>query len=78
MANPVDVAIEKFGSLANMARQLEVSHQVIQGWRKQARVPPQHCPRIERLLEGAVRCEQLNDDIDWAYLRTTEPATNSS
>lgn len=34
------------------------------------------CISIERESAGAVRCESLRDDVDWAYLRgTSEPAT---
>jgi len=28
---------------------------------------------IERESAGAVRCEDLRPDVDWAYLRGTEP-----
>jgi DNA-binding transcriptional regulator YdaS (Cro superfamily) len=72
-SNPVDLAISKFKSLNDMARQLGVTYQAIQEWRRQGRVPPPHCPKIEKILNGDVRCEQLNDEIDWAYLRSTEP-----
>lgn len=33
--------------------------------------PAEYCPAIERATDGAVRCEELRDDIDWAYLRAT-------
>ena len=33
------------------------------------RVPAERCPEIERFTSGAVRCEDLRPDIDWAVLR---------
>lgn len=33
-------------------------------------VPAERCPAIERFTEGAVRCEELRPDVDWAVLRT--------
>jgi DNA-binding transcriptional regulator YdaS (Cro superfamily) len=74
MENTVDRAISEFKSLSDMARQLDVSYQVIQSWRKNKSVPPQYCPPIERLTNGKVRCEQLNQAVDWTYLRGTEQA----
>ncbi len=35
------------------------------------RVPAERCPAIERATGGAVRCEDLRPDVDWAYLRGT-------
>lgn len=59
-----------FGSLSAMARALNLSgYQVIQEWRRQGRVPAEHCPVVERLTEGAVTCEELNDKVDWAFVR---------
>ena len=31
----------------------------------------ERCIQIEKATAGAVRCEQLRPDIDWAYLRGT-------
>jgi DNA-binding transcriptional regulator YdaS (Cro superfamily) len=30
------------------------------------------CINIERESQGAVRCEDLRPDVDWAYLRTSQ------
>jgi DNA-binding transcriptional regulator YdaS (Cro superfamily) len=35
-------------------------------------VPVEHCPRIERLTAGAVRCEEMRPEVDWGYLRATD------
>lgn len=37
-------------------------------------VPPSMCPTIERLTNEQVRCEELNDTVDWAAIRSTKPA----
>jgi DNA-binding transcriptional regulator YdaS (Cro superfamily) len=34
-------------------------------------VPAAHCPSIERATKGAVRCEDLRPDVDWAVLRNS-------
>jgi DNA-binding transcriptional regulator YdaS (Cro superfamily) len=61
-------AISKFPSLAEMARRLGLSsYRVIQEWRRQGRVPPEHCPKVER--ETGIPCEGLNDRVNWAYIR---------
>lgn len=31
------------------------------------------CIEIEKATSGAVRCEDLRPDVDWAYLRGTHP-----
>lgn len=32
-------------------------------------VPAERCPAIERATAGAVRCEELRPDVQWAVLR---------
>ncbi|MCD6674879.1 MAG: helix-turn-helix domain-containing protein [Burkholderiaceae bacterium] len=36
------------------------------------------CIAIERESAGAVRCEDLRPDVDWAYLRGTAPAEKAA
>lgn len=31
------------------------------------------CINLERESGGVIRCEDLRDDVDWAYLRNTKP-----
>lgn len=62
---------------AKLAARLGVSKSTVSQWltddaRLSRPVPPKHCPIIERLTEGRVRCEQLHPEIDWAYLRATD------
>ncbi|WP_081463790.1 Cro/CI family transcriptional regulator [Candidatus Glomeribacter gigasporarum] len=69
--NGIEKIIKYFGSLTRAAHALNLSgYQVVQQWRAAGRVPPEHCPCIERLTNGEVRCEELNDRVDWTYLRT--------
>jgi DNA-binding transcriptional regulator YdaS (Cro superfamily) len=41
-------------------------------------VPAKKCPDIERLTDGAVRSEDLNDEVDWAYLRAAKQPEKDS
>ena len=62
-------AAANYATLADFARALGVRYQVVQQWFKNG-VPLEHCPEIEKLT--GVRCEELSDKMDWAYLRATE------
>jgi DNA-binding transcriptional regulator YdaS (Cro superfamily) len=62
------------GSPTRMADELGVSYQTVNLWRKgregrPVQVPPQYCPRLERLTERKVRCEELRPDVDWGFVR---------
>lgn len=61
-------AIAEFKTLKDFSAAMEVRYQVVQQWLKNG-VPAEVCPKIERLTERRVRCEQLNEKVDWAYLR---------
>jgi DNA-binding transcriptional regulator YdaS (Cro superfamily) len=34
-------------------------------------VPAEHCVRIEELTNGEIRCEELNNRVNWAVVRTS-------
>jgi DNA-binding transcriptional regulator YdaS (Cro superfamily) len=76
------VAIRAFTTLKAFAEAVStperpVTYQVVQQWFLN-RVPAEYCPTIERVMAGAVKCEQLRPDVDWAYIRSSEkhpPAT---
>lgn len=71
----ISLAVSLLGGPVSAARKLGVArYQTVQQWVVNGSVPPKYCPQIERLLEGAVRCEGLRPDIDWAYLRSTPAA----
>lgn len=38
---------------------------------------PQLCINVDRESRGAIRCEDLRLDVDWAYLRTSTLATSN-
>ncbi|EON13129.1 helix-turn-helix domain-containing protein [Pandoraea sp. SD6-2] len=53
-----------------LAGKLGVTPGAVWQWIRSGRFPPEHCPTIERLTDGSVRCEDLNDRVDWAYIRS--------
>lgn len=55
---------------AKFAAALNVPPSRISEWRTGVRpVPAERCPEIEKATGGAVTCEELRPDVDWAYLR---------
>lgn len=67
---PIESAIKQAGSVASLARGLQVTSQAVCFWRDEKRkIPADKCPEIEKLT--GVRCEALRPDVDWAYLRGT-------
>jgi len=48
---------------------LGVTQSAVSQWIDRGIVPAEHCPRIEKHFTGDIRCEDLNDKVDWAYLR---------
>lgn len=54
----------------DLARAIGAPVVSVSQWRTGARrVPVGRCPAIEKATHGAVRCEDLRPDVDWAYLR---------
>ena len=71
MNTPLDRAVKMVGTQALLASALGVTKSAIGQWKEEGRrVPAEHCPVIERLTAGAVRCEELRPDIEWSVLRT--------
>jgi DNA-binding transcriptional regulator YdaS (Cro superfamily) len=60
------------GSQTALARALGLVPQVVNNWHRRGRVPADYCPAIERVTNGAVRCEDLRLDVDWAAIRATD------
>ncbi len=70
MDHPVDRAAKCLGSQNALASALGVNKTAVSQWKdKGRRVPAEHCPQIERLTGGAVRCEDLRPDVAWDVLR---------
>ena len=68
----LQLAIKLMGGVSQAQKVLGLNtYQSIQQWIK-TRVPAEYCPRIEKVTNGAVRCEDLRPDVDWAFLRSTD------
>lgn len=55
-----------------MARLFKLTPWAVSKWDK--RVPAERCPDIEKLIHGAVRCEDLRPDVNWSVLRDRRSA----
>lgn len=65
------------GGNERLATAIGTSPAAFSNW-KVRRVPAEHCPSIERetrLAGGAVTCEELRPDVDWAVLRAGHVAS---
>lgn len=70
MDHPVDRAAKAVGSQTALAAALGVTKAAVGQWKDEGRrVPAEHCPAIERLTGGIVRCEDLRPDVAWDVLR---------
>lgn len=56
-----DRVVAVVGSKSAIARELDVTVQAVQWWRKKD-VPPNRCRQLEALCRGVVQCEQLRED----------------
>lgn len=65
-------AIGITGSQKKLGLAVGVVPQVVNNWLRRGNVPAEYCPGIEKATAGAVRCEDLRPDVDWAYLRSTD------
>lgn len=64
----LDKAISILKGTANLARAIGVEPNVVSNWKKRG-VPVEVCPLIERATDRKVLSEELNDSVDWAYIR---------
>jgi len=68
---PIERACEVVGGQTSLAKAIGVPvqfvNQIVKGGR---RMPAEHCPKIERLTNGEVTCEQLRADVEWSVLRS--------
>lgn len=72
--NAISLAIQGAGGPAKVARECGVSVQAVCFWRDGRRaLPAEHSITLEKMNEGRIRCEQMLPDVDWAYLRSTQP-----
>lgn len=75
--NPLKHAEAVMGNQAALAKALKVPQQTVNNWARRGRVPAEHCPDIERVTQGAVTCEDLRPDVEWAVLRGCGCANSS-
>lgn len=61
-------AIAASGGTNKVAAALGISAPRLSNWLSRG-VPAEQCPALERVTNGAVRCEDLRPDVDWAFLR---------
>jgi DNA-binding transcriptional regulator YdaS (Cro superfamily) len=61
------------GRAANLARSIRVTPVTIHQWafKEGKKIPAERCLAIEKATDGAVTCEEMRPDVDWAYLRGT-------
>lgn len=74
MEHPLDKAVRVSGlkTMTALALELGVTRAAADQWKEDGRrVPPKHCPPIEKLSNGEVKCEELNSEVDWQYVRST-------
>jgi DNA-binding transcriptional regulator YdaS (Cro superfamily) len=65
--------LEPRGRVNDLAALIGAPSALVSQWKTGVRkVPAERCPAIERATGGAVRCEDLRPDVDWAYLRATD------
>jgi DNA-binding transcriptional regulator YdaS (Cro superfamily) len=68
----LDRAADIVGSMQSLGERLGVTKGAVGQWKlPDRRVPAEHCPAIERLTGGIVRCEFLRPDVDWGVLRSS-------
>ena len=77
--NPTQLAIQGAGGPAKVAAAVGCTVQAVCFWRDGKRtLPAEVCPTLERLTQGAVRCEDLRPDVDWSVLRAPAPGGNKA
>ena len=62
-------AIAIAGGPEALAKSIGVTATLPYMWRARKRVPAEHCPAIEGVTNGLVRCEDLRPDVPWRVLR---------
>ena len=71
MKSDLKQAIDDAGGVARIAEHFGISTISVYEWISRGRVPPDRCPEIEKFSKGAVKCEQLNDQVDWGFVRSS-------
>lgn len=70
--HPVKRAAALAGGYEKLAKALGVTRGAVHQWLDEGRqVPAEHCPKIELITGGQVTCEELNDKVDWGFVRSS-------
>ncbi len=56
-------------SQAALAAHLKITQGRVWQWLNGERVTPKYCPEIEAWSNREVTCEELNDTVNWSYVR---------
>ncbi|MGR2664296.1 helix-turn-helix domain-containing protein [Chromobacterium haemolyticum] len=68
--HPLAKAAELVGGFPQLAKELGRTRAAVWQWMQEGRsIPAEHCPLIEKLTNGKVRCEELNPNVRWDVLR---------
>jgi len=70
MSTHIKEAMERAGGVAAVASHFGISPVSVYEWIKRGMVPAEKCPEIEKLSGGAALCEDMNDRVDWGYVRS--------
>lgn len=77
----VRAAIKRAGGAAAVAKRLKVSRVSVYDWISNGYVPARRAVAIEKLSDGAARCEDMCHDVEWSVIRGScreEPGTQRS
>ncbi|WP_035199285.1 Cro/CI family transcriptional regulator [Achromobacter xylosoxidans] len=66
-------AIKRAGGVAVVAKGLRVSRISVYDWISNGYVPAKRAVAIEKLSDGAARCEDMCHDVEWSVLRRPVP-----
>jgi len=70
---PIELACDRVGSQANLARMVGVLPAAVFQWIKKTRpIPNDKCPAIEKACNAVVACEDLLPDLNW--IRIPDPS----
>jgi DNA-binding transcriptional regulator YdaS (Cro superfamily) len=74
--HPIDRACRLLGNWTNtkLAAHFGLTKGAISIWKTNNEVPAAYCPQIEDMTDGLVRCEELNQKVDWGLVRKNRTA----
>lgn len=69
---------EIVGGQSRLAALLRIKPPTVNQWIKLVKqIPAKRCPEIEKLVSSKVLSEELRPDVDWSYIRNSEPKPDS-